>query len=187
MGAIKFFNGGQCVTEAMAFRMTSSSSSTSVYPSKTYSEAALQTETSATYPFTSSSNLSQSLICRFYCGSIDSTSTHDKWKASSDDTHDKTLSTFHNVVATVQILAEEVSNGVKTISMTLTNSGNESVTVKSFQRSNGFKFSTSYGGSAGDRYYLDWAYYLDESEWITLAAGETKAITLTITIADLTA
>jgi hypothetical protein len=193
MGAIKFFNGGQSATEIMLFGRYNITTfvenyTMSALPEKMYSDSGLTTEATKEYPYVyySTSSYPAKSVLRF---SHPDGNNSVYYKASSDSTHDKTLYTFHNVVADVSVLSEALYNGVKEIALSLTNNGNEIVTVKSLQRSNLMQAvaSASATGSSSNSWYLDWAYYLDESEWITLAAGETKTITLTINISDLTA
>jgi len=199
MGRLLFYNGGQSVTEGMIFNRSNigiinSDYALSVYPSKTYSDASLTTEASETYPlfsFRASYNSSwNGDLMRFGISTLSETNTTQRCKmqASSNSTHDKTQTSFTDVVADVVMYGEETKSGNKYVVLIITNNdANNSVTVRSFQRSN----YTCFGASASDtrgayNYYLDWAYYLDASEYIVLKPSETKITMLKIGISDLT-
>lgn len=201
MGTIKFYNGGQAMTEAMLFGLAEfdylrDNFSLSVYPPDTYTNKELTTLMSPVrnvphFNYESSYNTTLNSILRRFGFPMQggTTNVYAAMFGSTDTAHDKTLSTFHNAVASVSCLTEATYNGVKTLVISLTNlDSSNSVTVCSIQRSSYGQFKqypresqSSYG------YYLDWAYYFDEDEYITLEPGGTKTVILSFTLSDLTA
>lgn len=109
---------------------------------------------------------------------------------TTNTTHDSTRNNLNNKVASIAIQQKVVNNGTATITISVTNLDTDNaVTVKAIEKVGYTPVATSVNNatqSGSLKYFLAWAYYLDESEWIELEAGETKTATLSITLADLT-
>ena len=197
MGTVKFYNGGQSVTESMIFSLYDivtmrSNYTLSTYPTKTYTDKELTTEstTAKLIPLVkvdeSSFNFQQK---RFGIPYQNSNNIYGAMFGSSNTVHNKTLDTFNNVVASIDNLSEATYNGVKTMVLSATNLDSEnSTTICSIQRSNKYQFVNNLLAlQAGNHFYLDWAYYFDQDEYITLEPGETKTVVINFTLSDITA